>query len=150
MKVGDEIAIKPGDRRLSYRGQYLPVTEMVYIAVGVGIVPVLDQIRSVLPTGTSSVKNVSVVWINDDTRDFDANAELLEREYFKFSSKLAVACIVDDIRVKSLEDNAEVDAAVPNFSPGTMAVLSGPRELMRKAAAYLIDRGYPKDCLCVL
>jgi hypothetical protein len=96
------------------------------------------------------VKSIGVVWINEDTRDFDVNAELLEREYFIFSSKLAVACIVDNLRVKALEDNAEIDAAVPNFSPGTMAVLSGPRELMKKAAAYLMDRGYPKDCLCVL
>lgn len=36
LKVGDEIALKPGKDRLGYRGQYLPVTDMVYIACGTG------------------------------------------------------------------------------------------------------------------
>ena len=40
----------------------------------------------------------------------------------KFSSKLAVACIVDDLRVKALETiSAKIDAAVPSFSTGTMS-----------------------------
>jgi ferredoxin-NADP reductase len=150
MKVGDEIAIRPGHRRLAYRGQYLPVTDMVYIAIGAGVVPVLDQVRAVLPNGSSSVKGVTVVWINDQAKDFDVTAELLEKEYFKYSTKLAVSCVVDDLQLHAIEDNVEINAVVPDFQQGTMAVLAGPEAMTKKAAAYLEERGYPEDTICVL
>lgn len=150
MKVGDEIAIRPGHRRLAYRGQYLPVTDMVYIAIGAGVVPVLDQVRAVLPNGSSSVKGVTVVWINSEAKDFDVTAELLEKEYFKYSTKLAVSCVVDDLQLHAIEDNVEINTVVPDFQQGTMAVLAGPEAMTKKAAAYLEERGYPEDTICVL
>jgi ferredoxin-NADP reductase len=153
LKVGDEVALKPGKNRLEYRGQYLPVTDMVYIACGTGVVPVMDQVRMVLPsTSSSSVESVTVVWINESTRDFDVTAEQLEKEYHKYNTKLAVSCIVDDLTKgdSAMNNNPEIYEAVPDFIPGTMAVLSGPVAIMRKAAAYLQSRGYPLDCMCVL
>jgi len=150
LKVGDEVAVKPGPNKLSYRGQYLPVTDMVYFACGNGIVPVLDQVRAVLPSGSSSVKSVTVVWINEETKDFDVTAELLEKEYFKYSTKLAVSCIVTNPRKKQIADNVEINAAVPDFRQGTMAVLAGPQDVMKRALIYLEDRGYPRDTICVL
>jgi NAD(P)H-flavin reductase len=150
MKVGDEIALRPGHRRLAYRGQYLPVTDMVYIAIGAGVVPVLDQVRAVLPNGSSSVKSVTVVWINEAAKDFDVTAELLEKEYFKYSTKLAVSCVVDDLQLHAIEDNVEINGVVPNFIQGTMAVLAGPEAMTKKAAAYLEERGYPEDTICIM
>ena len=150
LKIGDEVAIKPGDTRLNYRGQYLPVTDILYIACGNGIVPVLDQARAVLPRGSSSVSAVTVVWINEETKDFDVLAEVLEKEYFKYSDKLAVSCIVDSPRRRDWSDNSEINSAVPDFKQGTMAVLAGPTDLMEKAFYYLEDRGYPSDTICVL
>ena len=150
MKVGDEVALRPGTQQLEYRGNYFPVTDMVYIAYGVGIVPILDQIRAVLPSGSSSVKMVTVVWINEQTTDFDQSQEQLEREYFKYITKLAVSCLVDNLKTNTLADNKDAVRAIPNFSAGTMAVLSGPKEVCRKAVSYLIKRGYPEDCICVL
>jgi hypothetical protein len=151
LKIGDEVALKPGKHRLAYRGQYLPVTDMVYVAFGTGIVPVLEQIRAVLPSGTSSVKSVTVVWINEATRDFDVTAAILEKEYFKYSQKLAVSCIVDDLHYKDFVENTEVNDAIPNFELGAMAVVAGPAELKDKAVSYLEqERGYPRDTICVL
>ncbi|EEC48993.1 predicted protein [Phaeodactylum tricornutum CCAP 1055/1] len=151
VKVGDEIALKPGPIKLSYRGQYLPVTGMVYIACGTGIVPVLDQVRAVLPADSSSVTSVSVVWINEEAKDFDVTAELLEKEYYKYSKKLAVSCVVDNtMQRQSLGDNTEVHAAVPDFTQGTMAVIAGPSDMAKKAIAFLENRGYPRDTICVL
>lgn len=153
LKVGDEVALKPGKNRLEYRGQYLPVTDMVYFACGTGIVPVMDQVRMVLPSSAaSSVESVTVVWVNESTRDFDVTAEQLEKEYNKHSSKLAVSCIVDDLTKgqKALSENSEIYEAVPDFIPGTMAVLSGPVPIMKQAVEYLEGRGYPLDCLCIL
>lgn len=147
------MALKPGDNRLEYRGQYLPVTDMLYVACGTGIAPVMDQVRAVLPDDvSSSVKSVTVVWINESTRDFDVTADQLEKVYLKYSNKLAVSCIVDDLtkRERTMEDNSEIYDAVPDFKPGTMAVLSGPAAIMDKAAEYLERRGYPADCICIL
>lgn len=150
LKVGDEVAIQPGPRKLDYRGQYLPVTEMVYVACGVGIVPVIEQVKAVLPSGSSSVKSVSVVWVNEETNDFDVTAEQLEKEYFKYRTKLEVSCIVEDLRKRDLGDNKEIEAAIPEFRPGVMAVISGPRQVADKARAYLIQQGYQDDCICTL
>ena len=150
MKVGDEIALKPGPRKLDYKGQYLPVTDMVYIAHGTGIVPVLEQVRTVLPSGSSTVKSVAVAWINEETRDFDVNADLLEREYFRYRKKMAVSCIVEDVTGTSLRESAEVQASVPSFQPGTMAVVAGPESFADKTVDYLRERGYPRDTICVL
>lgn len=149
IQVGDEIALRPGISRLSYKGQYLPVTDMMYVACGSGIVPVLDQVRAVLPSGSSSVESVTVLWINEETRDFDVVAEILEQEYYKYSSKLAVSCVVDSLK-NDFGENPEVKEAVHDFRPGTMAVLAGPMEQMRKATTYLEKRGYPRDTICVL
>ena len=150
LKAGDEIAIKPEESKLKYAGQYLPVTDMVYVAYGVGIVPVLEQLRAVLPNGASSVSTVSLVWINPDAEDFDVIAEQLEREYYKHNTKLAVACVVDNMTTNTLGDNREIEGGIPSFVPGTMAVLSGPHEVCQKAEEYLGRRGYPADCICEL
>jgi len=150
MRVGDEIAIKPGSRKLHYKGQYLPVTDMVYVCFGVGVVPVLEQVRAVLPKGSSSVNVVTVVWINHNAKEFDVNAELLEKEYMKYKTKLAVLCIVEDLSITAMEDNVEISEAIPDFQPGTMVVLVGPEQYVENAVQFLEDRGFPSDCICVL
>ncbi len=148
LQVGDEIALQPGPRTLDYKGEYLPVTDMVYFASGDGIAPVMDQVKSVLPPGSSSVKGVSVIWTNADEKDFDIALKTLEDEYFKYSTKLAVSCVVED--GSSLNNNEEIDESVPKFTPGTMAVVSGPRGFAIKAIAVLMNKGYPENCICVL
>ena len=150
MKVGDEIALKPGASKLDYKGQYLPVTDMVYIALGTGIVPVLEQVRAVLPSGSSTVNSVAVAWINEETKEFDVNADLLEKEYYRYRKKMAVSCIVEDVNVNPMKDNVEINAAVPSIEPGTMAVVSGPESFAEKTVEYLRERGYPRDTICVL
>jgi hypothetical protein len=150
VRVGDEIAIQPAKTKLAYKGQYLPVTDLVYIAFGVGIVPVLEQVRTVLPKGSSSVRNTSVLWINQETKDFDVIAELLEKEYNQYRTKLAVSCIVEDLTVGTIADSIEISEAIPDFVPGTMAVVAGPQAFMDMAVEFLEDRAYPSDTICLL
>lgn len=150
LRPGDEVAIKPGKHRLAYNGKHVPVTDTVYLASGLGIVPVLDQVRATLPRGSSSVKTSSVVWINDERETFDLAMDALEGEYLKHPSKLAVSCILEDVEKNPMEGNGEVEEAVPYFNPGTMAVVSGPRGFAEKARGYLTRKGYPEDCICTL
>lgn len=149
LKDGDEIALTPGKLTLNYRGEYLPVNEMVYFTSGLGIVPVIEQVKAVLPSGSSSVKGVSVIWTNKDEEDFDVAMSTLEDEYFKYSTKLAVSCIIDDTK-NELSDNNEIEESLQPFSPGTMAVVSGPKSFCDKAQAYLISKDFPDDCICIL
>lgn len=150
LDIGDEIAIKPGGVSLEYRGQYLPVKEMVFLSSGEGIVPVLEQVRAVLPEGSSSVQLVSVLWLCGNTKDFDIADTQLEAEYRKYPSKLAVTCVDDDIRNSKMEDNKDIVEAIPDFLPGTMAIVTGPRAFRRKAKKYLLNQGYPNDTICVM
>lgn len=149
MRIGDEIAIKPGKTFLKYNGKHAPVTDMVCVASGLGIVPIVDQVKAISPKGSSSVKTTSVVWINENRSDFDLAMDELEKEYMKYSTKLAVSCIMDDLK-KPLDKNREVEEAVPYFNAGTMAVVSGPKRFTEKAKAYLNRKGYPENCICVL
>ena len=153
LQIGDEIAIQPsGESRLQYRGRH-EVTDILYIAVGAGIAPVLDQMRAILPEDSSipSAKSLSVVYINDASDDFDVTAELLENEYKKHGDKLSsVDCVVMDYMADPSR-NKEINDAVPTFRPGTMAVLAGPSATIKKTVAFLIEkRGFPRECICVL
>mmetsp|Transcript_23460 Transcript_23460/g.49097 ORF Transcript_23460/g.49097 Transcript_23460/m.49097 type:complete len:515 (+) Transcript_23460:141-1685(+) len=150
LRPGDEVAIKPGKHHLTYSGKHVPVTDMVYLASGLGIVPVLDQIKATLPRGASSVKTSSVVWLNDDRDTFDLAMDDLEGEYLKYPSKLAVSCILDDVVKNPMEGNKEVEEAVPYFNAGTMAVVCGPKRFAEKAKGYLTRKGYPENCICIL
>lgn len=167
MLEGDEIAIQPGGQRLEYRGLYTPVSRMLYLCVGTGIAPVLDQLRTVLPAmvqeeTTTAVKDVSVVWINKNLGDFEDDiTNVLEHDFYEpYSEKLTVACVLLDEENEDesasetsweLYRNEEIRDVVAPFRPGTMAVLSGPSNAMKQAVAYLQEaKGYPRDCICVM
>ena len=150
LRPGDEVAIKPGKSHLTYGGKHVPVTDMVYLASGLGIVPILDQIKAITPRGSSSVKGASVTWFNNNRDDFDLAMDELEAEYMKHPSKLAVSCIMDDVVKNPFEGNKEVEEAVPFFNAGTMAVVSGTKRFAEKARGYLMRKGYPENCICVL
>ena len=142
--------MQPGPRTLTYRGEYLPVTDMLYIASGSGIVPVLDQVKAVLPSGSSSVKSVTVIWVNDREEDFDVALSSLEDEYFKYSTKLAVSCVVNENYGLKLAENEEVEEALIPFQPGTMSVIAASKRFSNEARAMLMESGYPEECICVL
>lgn len=149
LRPGDEIAIKPGKSHLNYNGKHIPVTDMVYIAYGLGIIPIIDQIKAITPKGSSSVDVSSVVYMNDNREDFDLAMDELEKEYMKYPSRLAVSCIMEDSSF-DWGNNKEVEEAVPFFNAGTMAVISGPKGFAEKVKGYLMRRGYPENCICVL
>jgi len=159
LRPGNEVAIKPGKSHLTYHGQHAPVTDMVYIAAGLGIVPVLDQIRAIAPRGASSVYTASVVWLNEKRGEFDLAMDDLEAEYMKHPTKLAVSCVLLENTGEGGREGAvggpweghqEVEEAVPYFDAGTMAVVCGPTQFSEGARGYLMRRGYPEDCICVL
>ncbi|GMH59758.1 hypothetical protein TrRE_jg4552 [Triparma retinervis] len=152
VQVGDEVAIKPGKRTLEYRGQALPVTDMVYVCNGLGVVPMIGQAREVLNAQASSVKTCTVVWINERPGQFYQEAyKELEDEFYKHNRRLDVSCCLErDVYGGNLGENGEIDASVPGYGEGTMAVVAGPDYFVKKVNVYLQQRGYPADCICAL
>ncbi len=146
--------MRPGPKTLNYNGQYWPVTDMVFLVYGSGVVPILDQIKSILPSYSyTSVRIASVTWVNNDYDAFDLAVTQLENEFYKYNKKLDVSCCLATLlnTDKRLEDYADIEQSIPNFQPGTMAVISGPTEFSDKASAYLqSNRNYPMDCICIL
>jgi len=152
MELGDEVAIKPGKSTLEYRGQDLPVTDMVYLCNGLGVVPIINQVKELVGVQSSTVKTLSVVWINEKADEFYKGAyNELEDEFYKYNKQLDVSCCLEnDVYSGSMSDNEEIVASVPDFQPGTMAVLAGPDYFVKKANMFLQSKGYPADCICAL
>lgn len=51
--------MKPGREGLQYRGPYSPITDLVLIATGLGVVPMIQMINELLPSSDSSVSTAS-------------------------------------------------------------------------------------------
>jgi len=152
LKIGDEVALLPGDQTLQYRGEFMPVTDILYIGSGAGIVPIVDQVKSVIPSGISSVKSVSIMWVNEDANDFQVAFRELKNEYYKYHKLRTISCYVNNVKDKFTDYHKydEIREIITDFSPGKMVVVSGPAIFSKNAVSYLLQRGYPEECVCVL
>eukprot|EP00752_Nemacystus_decipiens_P008527 g7616.t1 len=150
LPLGDEIAVKPGREGLVYGGPDQPITDLVLIATGVGVVPMIQMVNELLPSSSSSVASASVIWLNEKTEDFALYGEL-EKAFFLNHRKLDVSCIVErDLFGNHLEANPNVCEATPGFKVGTLAAVAGPEFFTRKVTDYLMRRGYPEESIIKL
>ena len=51
--------MKPGREGLVYGGPYSPITDLVLIATGLGVVPMIQMVNELLPSTDSSVSAAS-------------------------------------------------------------------------------------------
>ncbi|CAM9490177.1 unnamed protein product, partial [Chrysoparadoxa australica] len=151
LAIGDEVAVRPGMQRLVYQGPYTPITDVLMVASGLGIVPMLQMVRELLPSRESSVDTASVVWLNEHAEDF-ALYDLLETAFYKFHRKLDVSCIIErDLFGHQLASNEKVREAIPEFKIGALAVVSGPDDYFKaKVEAYLERHGWPREVIVTL
>ena len=116
-------------------------------------------------SNSNTVKSVSIIWVNDDLSHFELAYDELEKFYYKYSKTLDVSCVyMEDLRSRnsfltsSSGDNKndkaslkEMDDSIPIFSKGTMAVVSGPLQFVKKMEKYLqFEKGYPDNCMSLL
>jgi hypothetical protein len=98
-----------------YRGPGQPIKNVVLIANGLGIVPMLQMVRELLPSRTSSVTTASVIWLNERADDFCLYSEL-ESAFYKYHRKLDVACIIErDLFGHALASNVKLRESVPPY-----------------------------------
>jgi len=127
MALGDEVAIKPGPKNLAYRGSALPVRSILYVCNGLGVTPMINQIREILNSPTSSVSSCTVVWVNERGDEFFEDAyKALEEQFYKHPTKLDVSCCIEkDVYSGNLGGNEEVNKGVPEYEEGAMVVVGG-------------------------
>ncbi|CAN0371894.1 unnamed protein product, partial [Hapterophycus canaliculatus] len=126
--TGDEVAVKPGRDGFLYGGPDQPITKLVLIAAGVGVVPMIQVVNELLTSSSSksSIASASVLWLNEKNEDFALYPEL-EKAFFRNHRKLDVSCIVErDLFGSHLEANANVREAAPEFTLGTLTAVAGP------------------------
>ena len=149
LEIGDEIEFQPGPNTLDYRGEHFPVREMVYFAEGIGIIPVLEQMKVLLKKSKSSVESMALIWAAAKEEDFEIALQTLESLYYKNSNSLSVSCVLHKDNLYAL-DFSKNDVECPQYNPGSMAVISGEREFALKGIELLIAHGYPENCICIL
>uniref|UniRef100_A0A7S2FHA9 FAD-binding FR-type domain-containing protein n=1 Tax=Florenciella parvula TaxID=236787 RepID=A0A7S2FHA9_9STRA len=150
MELGEQIAAKPGDERLTYDG-YLPIDDVHCIASGLGIVPALGLLNELLPSRASSVETANLVWVNEDEGDF-VNYVDMENVWYKFSKKLDVSCVLDnDTFGSELWENEAFIASVPDsYVEGMMIVVAGPENFQLNVAKELAAKDFPEGAIVCL
>jgi hypothetical protein len=75
----------------------------------------LQMVRELLPSRTSSVATASVIWLNERADDFCLYSEL-ESAFYKYHRKLDVACIIErDLFGHALASNVKLRESVPPY-----------------------------------
>jgi len=161
LSLGDDVAISPSSDAdaLTYTVLDVPITDLVFLSNGVGIVPALSQAKAVV----ASVKSIAIVWVNRRESDFVKECyEKLEKLFYRFNRRVDVSCCLSideysgettsDVRKPlSLSNYPEVTEGVPDYRPGMWAVLSGPGGFTEEAHEYLLQgRGFPSGAVCIL
>jgi hypothetical protein len=160
---GDELAIQPALPPDSAVLEWIApwqitqnnIHTIMYWANGSGISPALDHVRIILDDEDddndgkedNGVQNANLLWVNNAVGDFTYAENDLEEQYERHGDRLAIACVAED--APSAAD--DIAAAIVPYTPGVLAVLSGPRSYTADAARFLIDsQGYPEAAICVL
>jgi len=152
LEKGDEVAWKRGRKFLEYRGETTPVTDIVFLVSGMGVMPVLSQLEGVLPvSGGASVDTTTVVWVNEKPSEFNLAYSHLSRQFYNYNRKLDVSCCVQPyVYSANLAGNGQSVESTPEFKEGTIAVIAGPDYFVKKANYFLQGRGYPSECICAM
>ncbi|KAK4537436.1 hypothetical protein CDCA_CDCA12G3461 [Cyanidium caldarium] len=149
----DGIAVRPApDTELIYRraatadGDSATVTEVAMAASGLGIVPCVRIAEEMLADSESSVGRVTIVYYNERSTDFILLDEL-ERMTKRMNERLRLSCIWNE---NGQTGAAKLVPAMPAWSEGLMAIISGNEHFSREVWLALCDSGYPEDAITLV
>ena len=149
----DGIAVRPApDTELIYRraatadGTGVTVTEVAMAASGLGIVPCVRIAEEMLSDSDSSVGRVTIVYYNERSTDFILLDEL-ERMTKRMNERLRLNCIWNE---NGQTGAAKLVPAMPAWSEGLMAIISGNEHFSREVWLALCDSGYPEDAITLV
>lgn len=154
MDIGDELAIKKGGHLLSMTEGVTfgkeDVKSMSVIATGLGILPSLQLLRTVLFDPDSSLSTTEFLWINDCKRDFVLNKDVeeLERAVGCESGRLRVTRVVDrELGNPNTLINKELHDSLAAYRPGALGLVLAEGVAAEKMFRLLQSRGYPETSI---
>lgn len=147
LSIGDELAFKGGRYRLSYAGKQKKITSLTCVAAGVGITPVLQVLRGVLPESESSINDVELLWLNENGEEFICEDEISKFEVKYYSKFFSSKVVQPDLYGVNMLKNDDILGSLSPFEPGRIALVAGPDYVITKARQLLTMIGYPSDCI---
>lgn len=147
LRVGDELAFKGGRYRLNYSGKQKKITALTCVAAGVGITPILQVLRGVLPESESSIGDVELLWMNENGEEFLCDDEISKFEVKYYSKFFASKVVQPDLYGVNMMKNDDILGSISPYEPGRIAVIAGPDYVITKARQLLTTIGYPSDCI---
>jgi NAD(P)H-flavin reductase len=142
---GDELAYKPGQNELQYRGKQYPIRCLTIIAAGIGIIPVLNILKKTLGNMDFNIERCELLWINDSKEEFIFNNEVekLEKE---FEDRFLCARVLDvAIGAKDSILNQKVRDSLPFAEPGRVAIVAAPSIVAKKFKPALDSLAYSTE-----
>jgi len=147
LRVGDELAFKGGRYRLNYSGKQKTITALTCVAAGLGITPILQVLRGVLPESESSISDVELLWMNENGEEFLCDDEISKFEVKYYSKFFASKVVQPDLYGVNMMKNDDILGSISPYEPGRIAVIAGPDYVITKARQLLTTIGYPSDCI---
>lgn len=141
----DEAGFKGGQSRIVYKGNEDPIRSLTVVAVGLGITPAIQLLKTVFGDSSTSIEEFEVLWMNERKSDFVLN-DYVETLELKQMDQIFVTRVVDiDIYQEETKINEKVQGAVTPFEPGRVAMFLGPANVRPKALDFLQNMGYIRD-----
>lgn len=145
LALGDELAFKGGRYRLNYLGQDDPISSMTVVASGLGVSPTLQILRGILSDRDSTVDDIELLWLNENSEDFVCESEVESLE-LRHIEKLVVTRVIEgDIYGRDLLKNEQVQDSVSPYEEGRVAIICTPDYIASTLRTLFQDLGYPAE-----
>lgn len=149
VSFGDQLAFKPGNFNLQITGQIFPLQHMIFLVVGLGIIPTLQYLKYFLAI-SSTIRNFTLIYMNSKSNDFDIALSKLENEYYKYSKRLSVLFVVDNLLNINL--NKELKKLIPSFQNDMIGIVAGEdKKFVENGRDFFVKcSGFPEEYVQVI
>ncbi len=149
MIVGDELAFKGGANSLvlNEHGDKDSVKDVSITAVGLGIIPVIPIIKSLLNKRATKVR---LVWVNSSPSDYFLS-QAIDSIVSTYPKRFEVfKLIVSDLLHSTLSETKSLYQLIDPFVPGSLAIVSAPEDTTFKLRKIFRDMYFPVDSIITL
>lgn len=154
LSVGDQVACKPGEDRMTYSGpDDVPIGSLHCVVAGLGALPALEMLRVLLPGRESSIDTANFIWVNEGEDDFGVCYDEVEGLYYRHSEVLEIACVVEDKGVDApdlFQNEAFLEVLPMAYKPGDLVVVAGPPTFKENVRLFLQGQRFPDGVVVVL
>lgn len=138
------VAFRKGENVIDYRGNET-IRSLFIVASGLGIVPILQVLKTVFTSDDFAMDKCHMLWINDKKDDFILDEEVA---YFEDSNpdNLEVLRVANpDIHIEDSPLNPDIKAVLGNYTTGSVAMIAGSVSIAEKFIPSFEALQYPAE-----